>query len=251
MLAVGLSAKPCSCMDVFFCETFDPDSNLVLYGHKLANIDTSGVLFEVWDNWGATTTDTVYVWDDSLFLSALPSPWVCFNNIKTWFEVGDTVLLIVKPNYMGSGYGTLNDYVFYHDPCGKHLLMVNDGAIADMKSGFDGAPNTYVVEQSIADYKDRLTNAQGCSPTRIISGLGDGGPVWSPSLKIVNKQLIVSDLQQTAPVSINLYAITGQLVYSSSGETTMHHDLATLSPALYIAEVVQGKQVHRQKLVVH
>ncbi len=257
-LMLSLVANPCTCVDDFFCSANGIGPNAVIvYGHKVSDIDTTGVVFKVIESWGPNATaNTITIWNDSLVAYAPvmgPGPvFQCSNDIRRQLTGIDTFIISIRPYDTTLAFGTTGDYVFYHDLCQTDILWVKDGMVRDTNSWYDRPVNPGVmaiIEEPVAAYKSRLENAEGCNYTRIISGIDDTNNPNSLRLNASNKQLTVMGNLNAKPIHINLYNINGQLVYSSES-TAQTHDLSNLSTALYIAEVKYEGGVHRQKVLL-
>lgn len=257
LTAICRMASACSCDFIgFFCSTVDSASTVV-YGYKIADLDTQGIRFVVLDRWGnALTTDTINLYNDSSYIYREPRGgeggiFQCASNPKLHITTTDTFLINITQNYTGSGFGTLADYIFRHELCSHNLMPVHSGVVRDT-NWFYGYPQpgiVAVIEETVADYKNRLVTDAGCAPTHIISSITEvhGSPL--PHIYQKGKMLIFDGVEDSDLVC-NIYNISGQLVATTkAGKQAV--DISFLAPALYIVEIQVNKASYRQKILLH
>lgn len=252
------STNACTCVDGFFC-SWAGGSATILYGYKTADIDTTGVTFQVIDSWGATNpTGVVTIWNDSAIAYAPvmgPGPvFQCSNDIRRMLTSTDTFLLAVRSYDTTSAFGAPGDYVFYHELCQVDILWVKNGMVSDTNSFyFNPQPGALaIIEESFADYKTRTSapaQNRDCTPTRIVTSVGevdktDGLDVWAfgKTLNITNPTGQAAD--------VKLYSLVGQQVYQAKGNGSNSHNLSHLTPGVYLAEVSINGEYVRKKVVL-
>lgn len=226
----------CSCAPgMGFCQGFSGNQPVLCIPIQ---IDSISVTVKVLDAWGNNSVgDTVTVWDDSLLVmnSKMTQDHVyryeCVIDVKDGFDIGDTILLMLRDNYAGSGFGAPTDYLFDMEICRTGFLPVQNDSVKDYywdQVNWQGQP-AKVLHQPVDSLRYIYENELSCADFYTV-GISNKTEIL-PEVKIFPTGFQLTGNGQT--VLANVYNVAGQQMWQRKVEPNTLQQPA-LQPGLYI-----------------
>lgn len=249
-LLLPLAVKPCSCFppnDWSFCEQSS-------YGYlRIKGIpiykDSISAHIQVLETWSNHIVgDTIIVWDDSLtVVSFSMTPGVydydCAFDTKTRFDIGDTILLLAKPNF--GGFGDTTDWMFTMDFCLTDVLVVQNDSIQELI----GIPYlTYrTLKVSVAELKDIIDQGLECFDFAV--GIDQVNAIL-PSVVIDNGVIQIRNLEQLG-CTLRIFDSTGRTTQTIASNRLSMETALPATGGVYFIQLCKGNNCITRRIAVY